>query len=56
MDGRFLNIGQNVFLSSYKAIGSYRMRTWVYNAFILMFYILLFNAITLLKLKYYFKE
>ncbi len=56
MDGRFFNVKKNVFLSSYKIIGKYIIRTWNFNAMILMLYILLFNFITLVKLKYYFKE
>ncbi|MDD2332139.1 MAG: ATP-binding cassette domain-containing protein [Candidatus Cloacimonetes bacterium] len=52
MDGRFLSSGTNVFLSSYKRIGEVRMRTWHYCLFVLLFYIMLFNIITLIKLKY----
>lgn len=56
MDGRFFNVKKNVFLSSYKIIGNYVIRTWHFNAIILLLYILLFNFVTLLKLKYHFKE
>jgi ABC-type multidrug transport system permease subunit len=56
MDGRYYNTRKNVFLSSFKLIGSYEMRTWNFNALILLLYILMFNFVTLIKLKYYFKE
>jgi ABC-type multidrug transport system permease subunit len=56
MDGRYFNTRKNVFLSSYKLIGNIEMRTWTFNAIILLLYILLFNFITLIKLKFYFKE
>jgi hypothetical protein len=56
MDGRYFNTRKNVFLSSYKILGNYEMRTWDFNALILLLYILLFNFVTLIKLKYYFKE
>ncbi|MDZ4182688.1 MAG: ATP-binding cassette domain-containing protein, partial [Candidatus Cloacimonadaceae bacterium] len=56
MDGKFLNENKNVFLSSYKRIGSHRMRTWSFNLIILLLYVIGFNLITLIKLKYYFKE
>jgi hypothetical protein len=56
MDGRYMNTGKNVFLSSYKAIGSFEMRTWIFNGLILALYFILLNFITLIKTKYYFKE
>ncbi len=56
MDGRYFNTRKNVFLSSFKLIGNYEIRTWNYNALILILYILLFNFVTVIKLKYFFKE
>jgi ABC-type multidrug transport system ATPase subunit/ABC-type multidrug transport system permease subunit len=56
MDGRFFNTRKNVFLSSYKTVGLFVMRTWNFNALILVFYLMLFNLVTLLKLKFFFKE
>lgn len=56
MDGSFYNSGKNVFLASYKKIGAIRIRTWNFNMFVILLYISLFNFVTLLKLKYYFKE
>ena len=56
MDGRYFNTRKNVFLSSYKRIGSYVMRTWNFNALILLLYLMFFNFITLLKLKFFFRE
>jgi len=53
MDGRFMNVGKNVFLSSYKKIGGLVVRSWSFNAIILILYIIIFNVITLIKLKYY---
>lgn len=56
MDGRYFNTRKNVFLSSYKKFGRIVMRTWDFNALIIMLYIALFNFITLLKLKFFFRE
>lgn len=56
MDGRFANSEANVFLSSYKKLGSKVIRTWDYCIAILLFYLAMFNMITLIKLKYLFKE
>jgi len=56
MDGRYFNTKKNVFLSSFKTLGFYTMRTWNFNALILLLYIVMFNFITLLKLKFFFKE
>lgn len=56
MDGRYFNTKRNVFLSSYKSIGSLTMRTWNFNALIILLYLIVFNFITLIKLKYFFKE
>jgi len=56
MDGRYLNYGKNVFLSSYKQYGSHIYRTWNFNMLILLMYLVVFNIITMIKLKYLFKE
>jgi ABC-type multidrug transport system ATPase subunit len=56
MDGRFLNVRRNVFLSSYKLVGNLVSRSWYFNALIILLYIFVFNIITLAKLKYYFKD
>lgn len=56
MDGRFFNTNKNVFLSSHKHLFKWRMRTWNFNLLILMIYIIGMNFITLLRLKFYYKE
>jgi ABC-type multidrug transport system ATPase subunit/uncharacterized tellurite resistance protein B-like protein len=56
MDGKVLTEGRNEFLSSYKTIGGTLVRTWNFNLIVLLLYLLLFNGITAIKLKYYFKE
>ena len=56
MDGRFFNTKKNVFLSSYKVIGGYAMRSWNFNLIIIIFYIMIFNLVTVLKLKYKFRD
>lgn len=56
MDGRYLSERKNVFLSSFKTLGSYETRSWNFNALVLVIYIALFYFVTLLKLKYHFTE
>ncbi|MBP7194884.1 MAG: ATP-binding cassette domain-containing protein [Candidatus Cloacimonetes bacterium] len=56
MDGQFHVDRRNVFLSSYKLIKGKIHRTWNYNVLMILLYVLGFNLITILKLKYYFKE
>lgn len=56
MDGQFHNERRNVFLSSYKLVGSNIYRTWNFNALIILLYLLGFNLVTAVKLKYFFKE
>jgi ABC-type multidrug transport system ATPase subunit/ABC-type multidrug transport system permease subunit len=56
MDGKFFNTRKNVFLSSYKVIGNFIFRSWVFNAVILIVYLLAFNIITMYKLKYHYKD
>ncbi|MDD2227811.1 MAG: ATP-binding cassette domain-containing protein [Candidatus Cloacimonetes bacterium] len=56
MDGEVLLKHKNRFLSSFKAVGNILMRTWNFNIAVLLLYFMLFNGITAVKLKYYFKE
>ncbi len=56
MDGRQANSQENVFLSSFKNFGRGTIRTWNYNVLVLLVYLLVFNVVTMLKLKYLFKE
>jgi len=51
MDGRFLANRRNEFMASYKQFGNHRMRTWYYCLIIVLIYTLIFNVITLIKLK-----
>jgi hypothetical protein len=54
MDGKVLNNGRNEFMSSIKIIGNRRMRTWVFNALIVLLIAMFMNLVTWIKLKYYF--
>ncbi|MDD3235362.1 MAG: ATP-binding cassette domain-containing protein [Candidatus Cloacimonetes bacterium] len=56
MDGKVLSQHKNMFLSSFKTVGNTLMRTWNFNIAVLLVYFMLFNGITAVKLKYYFKE
>jgi hypothetical protein len=56
MDGRQANSQENVFLSSFKNFGKGTIRTWNYNILVLIVYLFVFNIITMMKLKYLFKE
>ena len=56
MDGRVLNSERNEFLSSFKLGGKRRVRTWNFNALVILLYALGLNLITWIKLKYFFKE
>ncbi len=56
MDGHFLNTNQNVFLSSYIHVFNHKYRTYYLDLWIVILYALFFQAATLVKLKYYFKE
>ncbi len=56
MDGKFLNQKRNVFLSSYKTIFSRTYKTIYFNIFSTLIFIMLFNLITLIKLKYFYKD
>jgi ABC-type multidrug transport system ATPase subunit/ABC-type multidrug transport system permease subunit len=55
-DGRFLNSGRNVFLASQRRVGEGVYPVYYLNLLILLFYSLLLNFATLIKLKYFFKE
>jgi len=56
MDGKFLNSERNVFLASHKMIGGKVFRTYNINLIILFFYAFVLNFITLLKLKFFFRD
>lgn len=56
LDGRFDNLGLNVFLSSYKKTWLGIARTWNFNAWVILGYLLVFNLTTLIKLKLFFKD
>ncbi|MDD3050169.1 MAG: ATP-binding cassette domain-containing protein [Candidatus Cloacimonetes bacterium] len=56
MDGKFLNSGKNVFLSSYKQVGNYRLPTYYFNISILIIYVLLLNLAAIIKLRFFYKE
>ncbi|MDD3578214.1 MAG: hypothetical protein PHS23_04365, partial [Candidatus Cloacimonetes bacterium] len=56
MDGRVLNEQRNEFLSSYKLWRGNQIRTWNFNALVILLFALGINLITMIKLKYYFKE
>ncbi len=56
MDGEVMSMHRNMFLSSYKTFGNMLARTWNFNLGVLLLYFLVFNSITAVKLKYYFKE
>lgn len=56
MDGRVLNSKRNEFLSSYKLWWGHRLRTWNFDAMVIILFVLGINLITAIKLKYYFKE
>jgi ABC-type multidrug transport system ATPase subunit len=56
MDGRFFLTGQNVFLSSYKIVGSLQVRTFFFNIIVIMAYLILLNGITYVRIKYFYKD
>ncbi len=56
MDGKFLNSNKNVFLSSFKILFSKRFSTYYYNMLISLFYILILNVLSVIKLKFFYKE
>jgi len=56
MDGRLLNTKKNVFLSSMKVWGDKRMPTYYFNLIITALYIMLFNIITIIRLRFFYKD
>ncbi len=56
MDGRVLNSSRNEFLASIKIVKDSRLRTWNFNAMVVILFAFMINMVTALKLKYYFKE
>lgn len=56
MDGEVMSQRRDMFLSSYKTFNGRLVRTWDFNLAVLLIYIMMFNGITAIKLKYYFKE
>ncbi len=56
MDGKFANTERNVFLSSYKRFNGVVTRTWKYCSVILLLFVLVLNMITMIKIKYFYKE
>jgi ABC-type multidrug transport system ATPase subunit len=56
MDGRVLNREENIFMASSTIIGGKMYPTYYINLLVLIGYILTFNLVTLLRLKYFFKE
>ena len=56
MDGKYLNSGKNVFLSSYKYYFNRSFRTYSFNVLVTLLYVALLNILTYIKLKYYYKD
>ncbi|PID28541.1 MAG: hypothetical protein CSB55_04205 [Candidatus Cloacimonadota bacterium] len=56
MDGKFLNTDTNVFLAGYKNFFGRRYRTPFFNIFVILFYVSVIQAVTVVKLKYFYKE
>ncbi len=56
MDGKLYNTNKNVFMSSMKIVGTRRFPTYYFNILIVLLYIFTLNAITMLKLKYWYKD
>ena len=56
MTGRFLNTEKNIFLSSYKTFTGKKINTYIYNMFVILLYTLMLNMITLIRLKYFYKD
>jgi hypothetical protein len=56
MDGRFLNTDKNVFLSSHKKVFSRPVKTIYHNIIVSLLFIFLLNVVTLVKLKFFYKE
>jgi len=56
MDGKFLNTNKNIFLSSYKTFYEKRYPTIYFNLIVSLVFIFLLNLISVLKLKFFYKE
>ncbi len=56
MDGEVMSQNRDMFLSSYKTLHGNLVRTWNFNVVVMLMYLMIFNGITAVKLKYYFKE
>jgi ABC-type multidrug transport system permease subunit len=56
MDGKVMNTERNEFMSSYKIWGTRSLRTWNFNALVILLFAFVLNLITWIKLKVYFKE
>ncbi len=56
MDGRVLNTGKSAFMASLRMIRGKTYPVYYLNLIVLTGYFLLFNLITLLRLKYFYKE
>lgn len=55
MDGKYYNTGKNVFLASFKKLGKFEFRTYNFNLAMVTFFIAVFGALTILKLKLFYK-
>ncbi|MCD4828457.1 MAG: ATP-binding cassette domain-containing protein [Candidatus Cloacimonetes bacterium] len=56
MDGRSLNRGGNVFLSSGKRLWGGEWVTWEFNLTVIAFYLMLMITATYIKLKFFYRE
>jgi ABC-type multidrug transport system ATPase subunit len=56
MDGLASLSSRNQFLASWTYLGGSRVRTWNFNALIILIYLLVINLVTLIKLRYYYKD
>jgi hypothetical protein len=56
MDGLASLSSRNQFLASWTYLGGSRVRTWNFNALIILIYLLVINLVTLVKLRYYYKD
>ena len=56
MDGKFLNTGKNVFLSSYKKIFGIQWRSYYFNILVILLYVAILHFITIVRIRYFYKE
>lgn len=56
MDGQIAVSGHNQFLASWTHLGRRKVRTWNFNLGVILLYLILMNLVTLVKLKYYYKD